>query len=126
MQKLIALETLAVKAFGYMGHMARLRIIRDRFIAGRASCELRRHLDSVALLSGTFWIVAGYGRVTLIRTIGVAVDRDPRGPYRSIWWITRAVGEMTGPWRLLPLRRQRRSSWSRCSGMYVGQHLICA
>ena len=38
------------------------------------------------LLSGAMWIVTGYGRVTLIRTIGAAVDRDPRGPYRSIWW----------------------------------------
>ena len=44
----IALETLAVKAFGDMGHTARLRIIQDCFIAGHANCELRRHLDSVA------------------------------------------------------------------------------
>ena len=43
----IALETLAVKAFGDMGQTARLRLIRDRFIAGHNSCELRRHLDSV-------------------------------------------------------------------------------
>ena len=43
----IALETLAVKAFGDMGHMAHLRLIRDRFIAGHSSCELRRYLDSV-------------------------------------------------------------------------------
>ena len=42
-----ALETLAVKAFGDMGQTARLRLIRDRFIAGHGSCELRRHLDSV-------------------------------------------------------------------------------
>ena len=42
-----ALETLAVKAFGDMGHTARLRLIRDRFIAGHSSCELRSHLDSV-------------------------------------------------------------------------------
>ena len=42
-----ALETLAVKAFGYMGQMVRLRLIRDRFIAGHSSCELRRHLYSV-------------------------------------------------------------------------------
>ena len=42
------LETLAVKAFGDMGHTARLCIIRDRFIAGHDSCELRWHLDSVA------------------------------------------------------------------------------
>ena len=28
-----------------MGQVARLRLIRDRFIAGHESCELRRHLD---------------------------------------------------------------------------------
>ena len=44
----MALETLAVKAFRDMGNTARLRIIRDHFIAGHASCELRLHLDSVA------------------------------------------------------------------------------
>ena len=44
----IVLETLAVKAFGDMGHKARLCIIQDRFIAGHDSCDLRRHLDSVA------------------------------------------------------------------------------
>ena len=42
-----ALETLAVKAFGDMGQTAHLRLIRDRFIVGHSSCELRRHLDSV-------------------------------------------------------------------------------
>ena len=44
----IALGTLAVKAFGDMGQTARLRLIREIFIAGRNSCELRRHLDSVS------------------------------------------------------------------------------
>ena len=43
-----ALETLAVKAFGDMGHTARLRLIWDRFIAGHSNCDLRRHLDSVS------------------------------------------------------------------------------
>ena len=43
----IALETLAVKSFGDMGQSARLRLIRDRFIAGHGSCELRRYLDCV-------------------------------------------------------------------------------
>ena len=38
----ITLETLAVKAFGDMGQTARLRLIRDRFIAG-----LCRYLDCV-------------------------------------------------------------------------------
>ena len=42
-----ALETLAVKAFGDIGQTARLRLIRDRFIAGHSSCELWRHLESV-------------------------------------------------------------------------------
>ena len=42
----IALETLAVKAFGDIGQTVWLRLIRDRFIAGHNSCELRRHLDS--------------------------------------------------------------------------------
>ena len=44
----IALETLAVKAFGDMGHTARLRLICDRFIASHDSCALRRHLNSVS------------------------------------------------------------------------------
>ena len=43
----ITLETLAVKAFSDMGQTARLRLIRDRFIAGHGSCELRRYLDCV-------------------------------------------------------------------------------
>ena len=41
-----ALEMLVVKAFGDMGQTARLRLIRDRFIAGHNSCDLCRHLDS--------------------------------------------------------------------------------
>ena len=43
----IKLETLAVKAFGNMGQVARLRLIHDRFIAGHTSCDLRRYLDCV-------------------------------------------------------------------------------
>ena len=43
----INLETLTVKAFGNMGHTARLRLIRDRFIAGHENCDLRRYLDCV-------------------------------------------------------------------------------
>ena len=41
----ITLETLAVKAFGDIGQTLRLILIRDRFIAGHGSCELRQHLD---------------------------------------------------------------------------------
>ena len=43
----IALETLAVKAFGDMGQTARLRLIHDHLMAGHSSCELWRYLDSV-------------------------------------------------------------------------------
>ena len=43
----MALKSLAVKAFGDMGQTARLRLIRDWFIAGHSSCELRRHLHSM-------------------------------------------------------------------------------
>ena len=38
----IELETLAIKAFGDMSQMVRLRLVRDRFIAGQDSCTLRR------------------------------------------------------------------------------------
>ena len=37
---------LAMKAFGDMAQTDPLRLIRDRFIAGHNSCDLRRHLDS--------------------------------------------------------------------------------
>ena len=43
----VALETLAVKAFGDIGPKARNRIIRDQFIAGHPNSVLRRYLDSV-------------------------------------------------------------------------------
>ena len=50
----IALETLAVKALGDMGPNARLRLIRDRFIAGRGgiSIAFRWRLLSGTLLTG--------------------------------------------------------------------------
>ena len=40
-----ALETSAVKAFGDMGQTARLRLIRDRFIAGHNNCTLGQCLS---------------------------------------------------------------------------------
>ena len=43
----ITLETLAVKAFGNKGQTARLGLIRDRFITGHESCDLRHYLDCV-------------------------------------------------------------------------------
>ena len=43
----VELETLAMRAFGDLSPSARLRLVRDRFIAGQVGCTLRRHLDSV-------------------------------------------------------------------------------
>ena len=67
------LETLPMKAFGDMGHMARLRLVRDRFIAGQDRCTLSRHLTVCRrrLLYRILLIGAGCGRVMLIwRTKG--------------------------------------------------------
>ena len=93
------LETLAGKAFGDMGQMARLHLIRDRFLAGHSSCELRPLLDSVPprLQSGTWWIVATFGRATptrqfagllivRIRSIQPMLSEMPTGPVRPQEW----------------------------------------
>ena len=59
-----ALEMLAVKAFGDMGQTARLGLIRDIFLAGHNSCDLRRHLYSAPpeTLSEMWWTVAAFGK----------------------------------------------------------------
>ena len=76
----IALETLAVKAFGDMGQTAWLHLIRDRFIAGHSSCELRRHLDSVPPGSVVMFdprTPGGATRITVLRKGVAAWTRDP-------------------------------------------------
>ena len=80
----IALETLAVKAFGYMGQMARLRLIRDRFIAGHSSCELRRYLYNI-ILSEMLWTDDESGRVMQTQRLGGSVSLS----IRPIWLATR-------------------------------------
>ena len=81
----ITLETLAVKAFGDIGQTSRLRLIRDRFIAGHESCELRRHLDCFPPDTPLRDIVdrCGYGKVTPTFGGGVQVDRSRR--IRLMW-----------------------------------------
>ena len=65
------LETLAVKVFGDMGKTARLRIIRDRFIAGHDCCELRQHSDRQCVTGnphpGYCGSLPGVGESRLIR-----------------------------------------------------------
>ena len=113
----IALETLAVKAFGDMGHTARLHIIQDRFIAGHGSCELRRHLDSVApethirdivdhcrvWESHADWDNQRGGRPGPERALPIYMVDDAGGGRddRTMWAV------ITSP--------TARSSWSRCS-----------
>ena len=93
----IALETLAVKAFGDMGHTARLRLIRDRFIAGHSSCELHRYLDSVPqrLLSGMLWTVVESGRVTRTQRYGGSVSLVRNRSIRHMWSVSRTMGVPT-------------------------------
>ena len=43
----VALETLAVKAFGDIGLNTRTRLIHDRFNVNHPNCDLWRHLDRV-------------------------------------------------------------------------------
>ena len=78
----VALETLAMKAFGDMGNAARLRILRDRFIAGQDSFELRRHLDSVAPETRIWDIRIGVecGRAMLIPLTGGGGNPDLNSP----------------------------------------------
>ena len=45
----VELETLAMRAFGDLRELACLRLVWDRFIAGKVGCTICRHLDSVAL-----------------------------------------------------------------------------
>ena len=91
----IALETLAVKAFGDMGHTARLRIIRDRFMIVVICADIwtvwHRRLPSGILL-----IIAGYGRVMSILALRGSVSQDPRELYRSILWMMWEMAETTG------------------------------
>ena len=101
----IALETLAVKAFGDMSHITRLRLIRDRFIAGHDSCALRRHLDSVAPETPIRDIV-GCGRAMPTQRLGGLVNRDRRELYRYIHRPVIHVAPPPGFWgRILLLIR---------------------
>ena len=95
------LETLALKAFGDMGQIARLRLICDRFIAGHSSCELRRHLDSVPPET-PIWDVVDRCRVwesqadpAVRRLVNLVRIRF----IRPMWWGTRTVSVRRSPGR---------------------------
>ena len=73
----VTMEILAVKEFGDMGKVARFRILRDHFIAGHASCELCRHLDSMAPETPTLDIV---DRCRVWESHADSVDKRGREP----------------------------------------------
>ena len=112
-----ALETLSVKAFGDMGQTARLHLIRDRFIAGHSSCELRRHLDSVppppphGLQSGTWWTVAAFGRATPTRQFAGLVSLVRIRPIQPM--LSEMPTGLVRPqgWRQSPDRDRARINW---------------
>ena len=79
----ITLETLAVKAFGNMGQTACLRLIRDRFIAGHESCDLRRYLDCVP--PDTPLSDVEYGRVMQTLRCDESVNRFRNRHIRLMW-----------------------------------------
>ena len=109
-----ALETLAVKTFGDMGQTARLRLIRDRFIAGHSNCDLRRHLDSVSPETPIrdvvdrcrVWESQFAGLVSQIR-----IRRIRHMPSVMPTATVRPQG-----WRWSPDRDQARISWRTYSG----------
>ena len=86
-----------MKAFGYMGQTARLRLIRDRFIAGHSSCELRRYLDSVPPF-GMWWIDAGSGRVTLTQRYDGSVSLVQNRLIQHMWSTSRTTVLMKYEW----------------------------
>ena len=113
-------ETLAAKAFGGMGQTARLRLIRDRFIAGHSNCDLRRHLDSVPPETPIRDVVidAVFGRATLTRQFVRLVSLVR---IRCIWHMPLAMPAITlrrQRWRRSPDKDRARISWRICSGGY--------
>ena len=108
-----SLETLAIKAFGDMGQTARLRIIRNRFIAGHSSCGLRRHLDSVYMI---LLIDAGFGRVMRTWMFGGPVNRDPTRHIRPMRLAVPMGGWMICGWRRSLAHSLCRISWRLCFG----------
>ena len=113
-----ALEILAIKAFGGMGQTARLRIIRDRFVAGHNSCELHRQLDSVPPETPMHDIV------DRCRVWESHADSDVRraskpGPDQTFLTYMVRIGEWTSSgWRQSPLNSLRRISWRLCFSDY--------
>ena len=84
------LETLAVKAFGDMGQTARLRLIRDRFVAGHDNCDLRRHLDSVPPETSIRDVV---DRCRVWESHADPIARRTRKPTPDMTYPTYAVGD---------------------------------
>ena len=80
-----------------MGQTARLRIIRDRLVAGHNSCDLRRHQCAAgnSYIYGILLIDAGFGRAMHTRMFGTPVSRaDNHGEVSENDQVCPAVPEM--------------------------------
>ena len=72
-----------------MGQTAWLRLIRDRFIAGHCSCELRRYLESVPLETPIRDVVDRGGESHVdpeIRRVSKP-GPEPNYPAYPGWWL---------------------------------------
>ena len=92
------LETLAVRGFADAGPAARIRMVRDLFVAGHRDCELWRHLDNVPLDTPIWDIVAECGRATLTHTVGNKVHRH----LLTLAGDHRGLPRVLGKWARLP------------------------
>ena len=135
------LETLAVKAFGDMGQTARLCLIKDWFISGHSSCELRRHLDSVPPET-PIRDVAAFGRATptrqfaglvslvRIRSIQPMLSEMSTGPVAAVTGQRLGTNQLEDllrrliqPWNLRP-RRRRCRQWKSCYSEWWRKHRV--
>ena len=111
----IALEALAVKAFGDMGQTARLWLIHDRFIAGHRSCIDTWIVHRQRLLSGMLWTDVESGRVTRTQRYGGSVSLVRNLSIRHMWSVSRTTGSMKYEWRRSTSRSLLRIRWRICS-----------
>ena len=94
-----AIFATALETFGDMGQTARLRMIRDLFIAGHSNCDLHRHLDSVSP-ARQFAGLVSLIQIRRIRHMPSAIQTATMRPQGWQWSLDRG---------------QARISWRTCS-----------
>ena len=101
-----------------MGQTARLRLIRDGFIAGHSNCDLRRQLDSVSPETPIRDVV---DRCRVWESHADPAVRRVSKPSPDPMYLAYAVGDADNnieTTRVAAVTGQRSSSWRICSGGY--------